>query len=284
MSCWLLANPATLEKAGAGPAVCHLMHSYFKLFYHRCFCRNCSCVLSVADTFGAPCASCGLFVMDVLFLTINLCTDENEVVDYYNDLDSKLGTELNGMDVLDDLEAEHREVRNAGNWFVTYCQDLHVCRMAGCHSVLADLMDERPLGMFHAVKLVKEVLKLDVAPSSSQNPYDPVMWLEDTDAYLDLVNTHNYEVFDIRARRWKPIIDARKLRSMIWWYKLWNESLFSFSMIRSLRDWCEDSGCNRVLSWLRLPLFILMIFALLRVAIVRRMLAGVLSLVDGGEL
>merc|ERR1712046_219093 len=34
-----------------------------------------------------------------LFLTVNLCTDQDDVVEYYNDLDQKLGTELSGMDV-----------------------------------------------------------------------------------------------------------------------------------------------------------------------------------------
>ena len=41
-----------------------------------------------------------------IFLVINLCTDNDAVVDYYNDLDKVLGSELSGLDVLDDLESE----------------------------------------------------------------------------------------------------------------------------------------------------------------------------------
>jgi hypothetical protein len=45
-----------------------------------------------------------------IFLTINLCTDDDRVVEYYNDLDRTVGNELNGLEVLDDLEAEQAEV------------------------------------------------------------------------------------------------------------------------------------------------------------------------------
>ena len=37
------------------------------------------------------------------------------MVEYYNDLDVKLGNEINGLDVLDDWESEEKEIRRAGN-------------------------------------------------------------------------------------------------------------------------------------------------------------------------
>jgi ribosomal protein L40E len=98
-----------------------------------------------------------------LFVTINLCTDEDDVVQYYNQLDENLKSELSGMDVLDDLESEAAEVQNAGNGFITYCNEIHVCRMAGCHNLKADALDENKLSPYHAAQLVKEILKLDVS-------------------------------------------------------------------------------------------------------------------------
>eukprot|EP00928_Gymnodinium_smaydae_P070091 TRINITY_DN54028_c0_g1_i1.p1 TRINITY_DN54028_c0_g1~~TRINITY_DN54028_c0_g1_i1.p1 ORF type:complete len:557 (-),score=56.18 TRINITY_DN54028_c0_g1_i1:226-1896(-) len=212
-----------------------------------------------------------------LFLTINLCTDQDEVISYYNDLDQKLGNELSGMDVLDDLEAEQREVISAGNTFMTYCAELHVCRMSGCHSVLGDLLDEHALGMFHTVKLVKEVLRLDALQS-----YDSTLWLEDSDAYLELIASHNVDVFDFYSRRMKPLIHLKKVKDKIWWYKLSQEPYPGSKLYRSCRDYLADSGWGIVVSWLKYPLLLFFCFLLLRTAIVQRMLLALLK--DQGEL
>merc|ERR1711879_362585 len=105
----------------------------------------------------------------------------------------------------------------AGNSFFTYCHDLHVCRMAGCHSILADLLDEHALSMFHAVKLVKEVLKLDATDVSfgeavSELASNPLSWLERTDEYLELVSQRNLQVFDLRSRCFKPLVSVQHLQ------------------------------------------------------------------------
>ena len=34
------------------------------------------------------------------------------------------------MDVLDDLESEQKDVKNAGNNFIIYCNEIHIARMA----------------------------------------------------------------------------------------------------------------------------------------------------------
>jgi len=60
--------------------------------------------------------------------------------------------------VIDDMLGEMTEVRAAGNsWFV-YSHALHVCRMAGCFSAAADLMDEEALPSHYALKLAAELL------------------------------------------------------------------------------------------------------------------------------
>merc|ERR1712113_392115 len=158
--------------------------------------------------------------------------------------------------------------------------------MAGCHSVLADLLDEKPLATFHAVKLVKEVLMLDVqhvsAPLESESAsehfhvardgYDPLLWLEDTEAYLELVRLNNFNVFDFRARCSKPVIDVVKLESKIWWYRLWHERLAGSGAIRRWRDWCDDNGVTRFVLLLRWPALVLCIACLLRLQILEQLL------------
>ena len=54
-------------------------------------------------------------------------------------------------DVIDDLETEQLEIINSKNTFLTYSHDVHVCRMAGCYSVVADLLDEEPLKIWAAI-------------------------------------------------------------------------------------------------------------------------------------
>ena len=41
---------------------------------------------------------------------------------------------------------------------MTYCDEFHISRMAGCASVVVDSLDEEKLGPLHMTKLVKEVL------------------------------------------------------------------------------------------------------------------------------
>lgn len=72
---------------------------------------------------------------------IRLCTNDEQVVNFYNSLDGKL--ELN-MDVLDDFVGEAQEVQSKNKW-LTYGLPLHRFREGGFRCRLADLLDERKL-------------------------------------------------------------------------------------------------------------------------------------------
>jgi len=76
-----------------------------------------------------------------VWLVIRLCTDEDDVVDFYNSLDDQL--ELS-MDVLDDICAEAEEVYEH-NAFLNYALPLHRMREMGYHDRVLDMIDERKL-------------------------------------------------------------------------------------------------------------------------------------------
>ena len=145
-----------------------------------------------------------------IFLVINLCTDNDNTIDYYNDLDTKIGSELGGLDVVDDIEGEQKEIIKAGNTFITYSYDIHVCRMAGCNSVVSDLLDENILSVFHSNKLVKELLG---------SPNDLPHWT-DRENYIKKVKEYNKKVYNLYYKKETDLINVDKLNNMIYFWEI----------------------------------------------------------------
>ena len=131
-------------------------------------------------------------------------------MDYYNDLDTKIGKELSGFDVIDDLECEQIEILQAGNNFFVYSEQIHIARMAGCFSIVADLMDEKKLSSYHAWKLCNELCGIQ----SKDVPY-----FTNRKHYIQHIKTvvdKKSKVYDYKNRAMSPIINVHKLDQLIW--------------------------------------------------------------------
>ncbi|KAL3826423.1 hypothetical protein ACHAXA_011232 [Cyclostephanos tholiformis] len=76
-----------------------------------------------------------------VWVVVRLCTDEEEVANFYNGLDGQLELSL---EVLDDFLEESKEVHEHNPW-LNYALPLHRLREMGYHDRVFDLLDERRL-------------------------------------------------------------------------------------------------------------------------------------------
>ncbi len=81
------------------------------------------------------------------WVVVRLCTDEDKIVDYWNNVDSVL--ELD-MDVLDDIQGEAKEVEENNPW-LTYGEPIHRIREFGIPVKELDLLDELKLSLDQVV-------------------------------------------------------------------------------------------------------------------------------------
>mmetsp|Transcript_22940 Transcript_22940/g.60551 ORF Transcript_22940/g.60551 Transcript_22940/m.60551 type:complete len:260 (+) Transcript_22940:1685-2464(+) len=137
-----------------------------------------------------------------IHLVVRLCTDEDEVGDYWNELDTQVELPL---DVLDDFVGEATEIYQFNPW-LAYGLPLHRAREFGVKHKLFDLLDERPL----LASEVYEFILLLLGLSEDDLP-DPAIDTKAFGSALDRFLRVLPRTYNPVAKTTTPWLDKRKV-------------------------------------------------------------------------
>lgn len=124
-----------------------------------------------------------------IWIVVRLCTDEDDVVQYWNNIDSKL--ELN-IEVLDDFASEAKEIYQHNKW-LNYGLPLHRIREMGYYNNIMDLLDEKKLSKDE----LKQFLKLLLGHHMDEAPDPDIDW----NGYCTAIE----KAMQHEPKQWNPI-------------------------------------------------------------------------------
>jgi hypothetical protein len=183
---------------------------------------NQRCVLVIASdgaaTDGDVAAALSTLQDLPVSVVVRLCTDDDSVVDYWNNVDGDLEIE---MDVLDDFSAEATEARAVNGW-LAYGQPLHMLREWGTLLKSMDHLDEHVLSPQAAV----EVLQTVYGAAADDLPDPASQWPAFARALESLVKLENVAVgsgrggnvalvWDPTRAKYKSWVSVKKLKKAI---------------------------------------------------------------------
>mmetsp|Transcript_119078 Transcript_119078/g.297102 ORF Transcript_119078/g.297102 Transcript_119078/m.297102 type:complete len:345 (-) Transcript_119078:80-1114(-) len=140
-----------------------------------------------------------------VFVVLRLVTDEDDVVEFYNNVDQEIELDL---EVLDDIKSEAKEIASHGNAWLVYSPLLHHLREGGTFIKLFDLLDERSLAPYEISLMCQWLLR---EPEAAPFPAQPQQFVETLGRHVSTAP----KVYDPRLNLVAPPIDVNRVKWVV---------------------------------------------------------------------